>query len=49
MSTSRLPPPDRDDEERVPLFGSWRAIHTAVIVWALVVMGLLVVFSRWPF
>ncbi len=48
-NTPRLPPPAPDEEERVPLFGSWRAIHTAVIVWALVVMGLLVVVSRWPF
>jgi hypothetical protein len=38
-----------EDEDRVPLFGSWRAIHAAVILCALVVMALLALFSRWPF
>ncbi len=42
-------PPGRDDEERVPLFGSWPAIHGAVIACAVLVMLLLAVFSRWPF
>jgi hypothetical protein len=45
------PPPSGhppDDEERVPLFGTWRRIHAAVLVSALVVMVLLGVFSRWP-
>jgi hypothetical protein len=37
------------DDDRVPLFGSWRAIHAAVVAWALVVLALLAVFSRWPF
>ncbi len=37
------------DEGRVPLFGSWAAIHLAVIACALAVMGLLALFSRWPF
>jgi len=41
------PPGPSDD--RVPLFGTWRAIHAAVVVCALVVMALLAVFSRWPF
>ncbi len=36
-------------EERVPFFGSWRAIHTAVVLCALAVMALLALFSRWPF
>ena len=42
-----LPPDDPDD--RVPLFGTWRAIHAAVLAWALLVMALLALFSRWPF
>jgi hypothetical protein len=44
-------PADRgaDEPERVPLFGSWRAIHAAVILCALTVMALLALFSRWPF
>ena len=41
------PPGPADD--RVPLFGTWRAIHAAVIACALLVMALLAVFSRWPF
>jgi hypothetical protein len=40
---------DADERDRVPVFGSWRAIHTAVILCALVVMALLALFSRWPF
>jgi hypothetical protein len=40
--------PPRDDE-RVPLFGSWHAIHASVVVCALVVMALVALFSRWPF
>jgi hypothetical protein len=37
------------DDDRVPLFGTWARIHAAVVVWALVVMGLLAAFSRWPY
>jgi hypothetical protein len=36
-------------DDRVPLFGTWRAIHGAVIACALLVMALLALFSRWPF
>jgi anti-sigma-K factor RskA len=35
--------------ERVPVFGTWRAIHAAVAACALAVMALLALFSRWPF
>ncbi len=49
MTSPQPPAPERpDDEERVPLFGSWPVIHGAVIVCAVVVMVLLAVFSRWP-
>jgi hypothetical protein len=41
-------PPERRDDP-VPLFGTWRAIHAAVITCALLVMALLALFSRWPF
>ena len=42
-------PPDRHDEDGpVPLFGTWRAIYTSVVVSALVVMVLVALFSRWP-
>jgi len=41
--------PLRDDDEPVPIFGSWRAIYTAVIVSAVLVMALVAVFSRWSF
>jgi hypothetical protein len=40
-------PPDPDD--RVPLFGTWRAIYGAVALSALAVMVLLALFARWPF
>ncbi len=41
-------PPESPDD-RVPLFGTWLAIHAAVAVCAVVVMALLALFSRWPF
>jgi hypothetical protein len=45
MPESGLPPPD----DRVPLFGTWRAIYAAVALSALAVMALVFLFSRWPF
>jgi hypothetical protein len=42
-------PPDRHDDDRVPLFGTWPVIYGAVIGCAVVVMVLLALFSRWPF
>ena len=41
-------PPERPDD-RVPVFGTWKAIHAAVAASALAVMALLALFSRWPF
>jgi hypothetical protein len=53
MSASEHPAPNaprpRPPEEAVPLFGTWPRIHGAVVVAALLVMGLLALFSRWPF
>jgi len=40
--------PDRRDD-RVPLFGTWRAIYAAVAACAIAVMALLALFSRWTF
>ena len=42
----RSPEPEDDP---VPIFGSWRSIYTAVIVWALLFMGLVALFSSWPY
>ena len=45
-------PPERrpdDDDGPVPVFGSWRAIYTAVALCAALVMALVALFSRWPF
>ena len=43
-------PPDREaDDGPVPVFGTWRAIYTAVVVSALAVMLLVALFSRWPY
>ena len=38
-----------DDDEKVPLFGTWRRIYAAVVVNALVIMALIALFSRWPY
>lgn len=38
-----------DDSDPVPLFGTWRGIYVAVLVSAVVVMGLIFVFSKWPY
>jgi len=43
------PKPAADDDDPVPIFGSWRAIYTAVIVVALICMALTAVFSHWPY
>ena len=40
---------DLDDEERVPVFGSWPRIYGAVVISALLVMALVVLFSRFPY
>jgi len=45
--TGRSPQPD--DADPVPIFGSWRAIYTAVVAWALIVMGLVALFQRWTY
>ena len=41
--------PQPDDDDPVPIFGSWRAIYAAVVVSALIVMGLVALFSSWPY
>jgi len=41
--------PRPGDDGRVPLFGTWSAIYAAVVLCALVVMGLAALFSRWPY
>jgi nucleoside recognition membrane protein YjiH len=40
---------DAPEDDRVPLFGSWRAAYTAVVVCALAVMAAIALFSSWPF
>ena len=42
-------PPSPDDEDPVPIFGTWRGIYTAVVVCAVLVMGLVALFSSWPY
>ena len=41
--------PDPPDDDLVPVFGTWPRIYGAVIVSALLVMGLLFLFSGWPY
>jgi hypothetical protein len=43
------PRPPEPSDDRVPFFGTWRAIYGWVAVCALAVMALLALFSRWPF
>jgi hypothetical protein len=38
-----------DEQERVPLFGTWPRIYAAVLVCALVVMILIALFSSWNY
>jgi hypothetical protein len=38
-----------EDENRVPLFGTWPRIYAAVVISALVSMGLIALFSRWGY
>jgi hypothetical protein len=38
-----------DDEGPVPVFGTWRRIYVAVLLNLLLMMGLLLLFSRWPY
>ena len=38
-----------DDDDRVPIFGTWPRIYVAVIVCALAWMAAIALFSRWPF
>ena len=38
-----------DEEERVPLFGTWPRIYAAVALCALAVMALVAVFSVFPY
>jgi hypothetical protein len=40
---------ERDRDEPVPLFGTWRRIYLAVILSALCVMALVAAFSAWPY
>jgi hypothetical protein len=41
--------PRAEDDDPVPIFGTWRAIYTAVVVWDLIVMALVALFQRWPY
>jgi hypothetical protein len=43
------PAPAPSDDDAVPVFGTWRRIYAAVVVSALVVMGLVALFSSWPY
>jgi hypothetical protein len=40
-----LPPED----ERVPVFGTWPRIYAAVLLCLLVSLGLIALFSSWPY
>jgi len=44
-----MSPDSPRDEDTVPVFGTWRRIYAAVILCAVLVMGLVAVFSRWDY
>ena len=41
--------PVPDDDERVPIFGTWRRIYAAVIVCELISMAFIALFSSWNY
>lgn len=47
--TMPVNPTAPDDDERVPIFGTWPRIYAAVILCAVAVMGLIAVFSSWKY
>jgi hypothetical protein len=49
MEPTRRAGPAPDEEERVPIFGTWRGIYMAVIVSAIATMGLIAVLTYWPY
>ena len=38
-----------DEDERVPIFGTWPRIYGAVMVCALLIMALIALFSAWKY
>ena len=38
-----------DDDDIVPIFGTWRGIYAAVIATAIAVLAFVALFSRWSF
>ena len=38
-----------EDEDKVPLFGTWRAIYTSVLAVIVLVIVFVFVFSRFPY
>ena len=38
-----------EDDERVPIFGTWPRIYAAVILCELVAMALIALFSSWNY
>jgi hypothetical protein len=46
MPVTSAPP---NDDERVPIFGTWPRIYAAVLLCALAVMALIAVFSGWKY
>jgi hypothetical protein len=45
----KQPEAQAGEDNRVPLFGTWRRIYTAVLLNALLLMLLVAVFSRWRY
>ena len=41
--------PEPDEQEPVPIFGTWPRIYAAVILCTLVAMGLIALFASWDY
>jgi hypothetical protein len=35
------------DDDRPPLFSSWRSLYVAILLWELVTIGLIAAATRW--
>ena len=49
MSGMSHPDAAPDDDDIVPIFGTWRGIYAAVIATAIAVLAFVALFSRWSF
>jgi hypothetical protein len=44
-----MAPPQADEDDPVPIFGSWKRIYVAVIAVLLLCLALIALFSSWRY